>query len=77
MAIFQLWGKLWWLKSGLFSLKVGGILIFQSGNTVCPGDFQTPDKFAKERDVVNTTTGMADFEPISDTEKVLNRISSE
>ena len=33
MAIFQLRGKLWWLKSGLFSLKVGGILIFQSGNT--------------------------------------------
>ena len=33
MAIFQLRGKLLWLKSGLFSLKVGGILIFQSGNT--------------------------------------------
>ena len=33
VAIFQLRGKLWWLKSGLFSLKVGGILIFQSGNT--------------------------------------------
>ena len=37
-----------------------------------PGDFQTLDKFAKERDVVNLSTGMADFEPISDTEKVLN-----
>ena len=33
VAIFQLRGKLWWLKSGLFLLKVGGILIFQSGNT--------------------------------------------
>ena len=34
MAIFQLKEKIWGLKSGLFSLKVGGILIFQSGNTV-------------------------------------------
>ena len=33
VAIFQLMEKLWWLKSGLFLLKVGGILIFQSGNT--------------------------------------------
>ena len=33
MAIFQLKGKIWWLFNGLFSLNVGGILIFQSGNT--------------------------------------------
>ena len=39
VAIFQLMEKLWWLKSGLFLLKVGGIPIFQSGNTAgmyCP-----------------------------------------
>ena len=35
VAIFQLMEKLWWLKSGLFLSKVGGILIFQSGSTEC------------------------------------------